>query len=354
MAPSEANVEIPVFGYLNILVRHAGVVLGTALGLALVAFLLVFLKPPEYTAESAFLPQSGDRGTSRIAGLAEQFGLSIGQQTAGESMDFYAALLDTRELLRDVVLTDFSIPEGSGPGSGWSGNLTDWFDLDARTPEGRLNQAISALRRSSNVEVEPATGLVYLRLTMESPELAESVNRRMLELVNQFNLSRRQSQASAQREFIDARLAEAQTGLVAAEDELERFLEANRSYQESPQLRFEAARLERRVLLRQQLHSTLAEAYEQARIDEVRDLPVVTVVDRPEDSARRNPRRLVTTVLLGLFAGLVLGAGLVLTKEYMDRQKRIFPEEYSEFTRLKSERMRRLAGLGRGRGGSSN
>lgn len=348
MAPDQASAEFPVFRHLNVLIRHAGMVLGAGIALAAAALILVLLEPPEYTAESAFLPESASRGSSRVLGLAEQFGLSIGQQSAGESLDFYAALLDSRALLRDVVLSDFPLPEDGGGNSSSPGNLTEWFDLDASTPAGRLNQAISRLRQATAVEVEAGTGLVYLDVTLSAPELAERVNRRMLELVNQFNLSRRQSQARAQREFVEARAREAREALVSAEKAMEQFLEANRSYQDSPQLQFEAARLERRVYFHQQLHGTLAEAYEQARIDEVRDLPVVTVVDAPEESARRNPRRLVLTVLLGLFAGLVLGASLAFAKDFLNHQKQIYPEEYSEFHRLKADKMKRTVGLLKG------
>ena len=41
-------------------------------------------------------------------------------------------------------------------------------------------------------------------------------------------------------------------------------------------------RLERQVSVRQELVTAMAQAYEQARVDEVRNAPVITVIDQPE------------------------------------------------------------------------
>ena len=48
--------------------------------------------------------------------------------------------------------------------------------------------------------------------------------------------------------------------------------------------------------------------YEQARIDEVRNTPVITVVEPPDLPTRPNPRRTVLKGLLGLIVGLLMGA----------------------------------------------
>src|SRR5690606_19548061 len=150
--------------------------------------------------------------------------------------------------------------------------------------------------------------------------LAEHINRRIRADLNDFTLDKRQTQAEQERVFIEGRLEVARAELEAAEKELASFYEANRSYQNSPRLAFEAGRLERRVQIRQEVYRTLAQAYEEARIQEVRNTPVLTIVDPPEGSALPAIRlRLLAMLVLPVSALIVVAFVLVL--EYL-RQER--------------------------------
>src|SRR3712207_7894583 len=53
-----------------------------------------------------------------------------------------------------------------------------------------------------------------------------------------------------------------------------RSYQRNRDYRNSPELTFQQERLSREVSRVQQLYGRLSEAYEQAKIEEVRDTPV--------------------------------------------------------------------------------
>ena len=81
----------------------------------------------------------------------------------------------------------------------------------------------------------------------------------------------------------------------------------------SPQLTFENDRLERQVFMRQELVTAMAQAYEQARIDEVRNTPLITVIDRPEPAALPDPRWLLE-IVLGLSLGMMVGFGLAFVR----------------------------------------
>jgi uncharacterized protein involved in exopolysaccharide biosynthesis len=66
------------------------------------------------------------------------------------------------------------------------------------------------------------------------------------------------------------------------------------------------------VQVKQEVYLTLAKAYEEARIAEVRDIPVLTVIDSAVAPVRRSfPRRKLNT-LLGLLLGAIGGLALVL------------------------------------------
>ena len=75
-------------------------------------------------------------------------------------------------------------------------------------------------------------------------------------------------------------------------------------------LAFQHDGLLREVALRQSVLTTLVQAYEQARVSEVRDTPVITVLQSPFFPPRHDPRQGVLTTLLGLILGGMMGIAL--------------------------------------------
>lgn len=276
-----------------------GTVAGTVLGLGLAIF-----SGAEYRAQSSFIPQTGEETSSRIAGVAAQFGFSL-PTSGGPSIELFGRLLKSRELLTQVIVTrySFTVEEGDT----LDGDLIEIYRIEGDTPIERMNAALERMVQDVVVSVDLDASLVALQTIAPYQPLSEALNRRLLDLLDRFNRESRASQASAERQFIEGRLEEARAELGAAEARLAAFLEANRTYQSSPQLSFQAATLQRQVDLRQQVYGTLAQGYEQARMDEVRNTPVITVVDRPEGSARR----VGSPVWSAIFGGL-MGFGLTL------------------------------------------
>ena len=149
------------------------------------------------------------------------------------------------------------------------------------------------------------------------PSLAE----RLLKGLNYFNLITRQSQAREERRFTEGRLEDARGSLRAAEDALQRFLQVNREFAESPALVFQQDRLRREVLLQQQVVTSLAQRYEENRIREVRDTPVITVLEKPTLPVLPDPRGRLLLLSVGTLVALMVGAAVVLAREGMRRQR---------------------------------
>lgn len=330
-----------LLGVANVLLRHRRLVLALpALGFAL-GVAVALSRNSEYTASSSFLPEVEQNTGSRLAGLASQLGVAVGGASSGESMEFYSELLQSRELLRETVLTEYRVAPTAGEDT-IRGTLIELYGVEGITPEGRVRSAMARLAADVSTQLYPRAGLIELETTAPFPELAVQINRRMLELLNEFNLQKRQSKTSAERTFIEARLQEAQRELHGAEEEMKQFLESNRGYAASPQLNFEAGRIQRRLELRQQVYMSLAQAFEQAKVEEVRNTPVITLVERPEGSVRAQSRRLAWTALTGLLVGLVLAVGLAFVREMLVRQRRHSPGEFEEFVSLRDTFVRGL------------
>jgi uncharacterized protein involved in exopolysaccharide biosynthesis len=167
------------------------------------------------------------------------------------------------------------------------------------------------------------------------------MNARLIMLLNEFNLQQRQSRALVERRFVESRRAEAEATLREAEASLRQFLERNRTYQSSPELRFEAGRLESAVELQRDVYTALNQAYEQARIEEVRNSPVVTVVQQPEGTAVP-ARALKVKLVLGAVAGFLLGLTLSFGRELVLRQRQQYPADFARLAELRRSTLRRL------------
>ena len=182
-------------------------------------------------------------------------------------------LITARPILQQAVLSAYHGDGGNAPA-----DLIRLFDVRGATQAARLEKAIARLGHGIGVQTSRETGVIQFRVTTPSARLSQEVAARLISLINDFNLSTRQSQAAAERRFVEGRLTQARTELFRAEDRMEDFLRTNRSYENSPQLLFEHERLQRDLGLRQQLYATLAQSYEQAKIDEIRNIPVLTVI----------------------------------------------------------------------------
>lgn len=324
---------LSLVGFATALLRRRRIVTRVSLFTVLAALASGFLRPALYTAESTFIPHGGRQGASELADLAARLGFTV-PGTEDEPISFYLDLLSSRELLRAAAATEYRFAAHENSPDTIAGTLAEIYEIDAPDEERRLRAAAARLKDDAVVEINPASGVVKISVSAPWPALAEQINRRLLDLVNEFNVERRQSRAAAERRFVEARLAEAQRELRAAEEEAERFFEQNRRFLDSPQLRFEAARYERRISLHQQVYTTLATAYETARIEEVRNTPVITVVDGPEGSARFRGRGLILRGVLGAILGVSLATGLVLISDGLARQRQANPQLFSEFETL--------------------
>jgi uncharacterized protein involved in exopolysaccharide biosynthesis len=307
--------------------RHRVLVLGTAGIVVLAVAAKLLLSPRVYTTESSFIPQSNSP-TSNFSGIAAQIGIALPMSEPGRSPEFYASLITSRQVLGAVVDTQFVLP-GTGPIT-----LVKHYESSGETPALRREEAMTSLEKNLETTVDATSGVVELRATATDPALSLMINQRVLDLVNQFNLHTRQSQAAMERRFTEGRLEEVRGELREAEDRQQRFLQRNRDYQNSPELLFQSERLQREVEFRQQLYTVLAESYERAKIDEVRDTPVITVVERPELPARPDRRGLVKWGLVSLILGLILGSILALVREALARTRTDEPAEYAELAEL--------------------
>lgn len=296
------------------------------LGGLLVAASVLF-RPALYRATASFIPQGTDPDRQGLLRLAGQFGVSLAEGNQGFSPEFYAELLGSRVLLLGIVRDTVHVEE-------LEGQRVAFLDLlEVRDEEEGLREEVGLerLRELIRVSVGRNTNIVTLSVDTRWQSVSLAIASSLVEGVNRFNQRTRQEQAATEREFVEERLALAAAELREAEDRLEEFLRGNRQYASSPELSFERDRLQREVAMRQQVYTSLTESYEEVRIREVRDTPVIMLVQPPSVPATPEPRRRLILGVFGLVLGGFIGVLISLASEMITRRRREGDQDTEEF-----------------------
>src|SRR6266571_5256867 len=326
----------------NLLLRRRRVLVGLPVAAALVTAALSLLVPATYTATTTFVPEAGrgSRVPAGLAGIASQVGVTLGGD-ASQSPQFYADLVQSRELMERVLLARYPAP-GAGASAADSATLLKILDSGGHDRADSLYRGVKKVRKLVSTDVDRKTNVVRLSVDAHDPVLAARVANRFIAYLNEFNAKTRQSQARERRKFAEDRLAEAEADLRRAEEDLKGFYQRNRSWQQAPQLVFEEGQLRRQVDIRQEVYLTLRREYETARIDEANDVPVITVIDAAVPPTRKSSPKRRLLAVLALLGGGAVAVVWALATDHMARLRREDDGAYREFRGLIEEAQREL------------
>lgn len=312
-------------------------------GAGLVAGLLLsFVLPRWYTAETTLLPPSeSDSGfglTSLLRGLAVP-GITI--PTQATPADVFLAVLQSRRL-NDAVITEFDLKKV----------YKRKLDMDA----------LKELGRHTKFKLTEA-GTIVITVEDRDPVRAAKIANKYVDLLDRFNREVRMTKGRRMRQFVEARMVEAGGELGRAEEKLaayeskhrtvalsaatsasveaaaklyaqraalqvrlgvmeqysrgasaeqtqirQEMSEIDRQLAALPGIGLEQARLLREMKTLEQVQGLLRAQYEEARLDEVRDIATTEVLDPAKTPERHSRPRRLALLVIGLLAGAGVGA----------------------------------------------
>jgi uncharacterized protein involved in exopolysaccharide biosynthesis len=311
--------------------RHRILILRLTVAGALFGGLLAVLMPRTYTSDFSFTPQEATP-KGGISALAADLGVNVGG-VASQSPAFYVDLLRTRKVL--ASLADQRISYKSDTGKVITTLSEILVGQRAKPPLRRL-KAIKKLRDIVSSRVDVKTNVVRVSVKTESPSLSAQLASSLISEINRFNAETRNSQAAAERQFAEQRVSEARSALRAAEDRDQAFLLRNMVFSSSPELVFQKARYDREVALRASEYESLIAAYNRARLEEVRNIPVITLIEQPEKAVRHDSLGLLQKTLLSAVVGALIGLFVAFLRETLTRSNRAEREEFQEFMALRA------------------
>lgn len=315
------------YGLFNILLRHWRTLVFAPFVVGVVVAGLLLILPRTYVATALFLPEesSGSDLPPGLISMAAQFQLRMG--AGGTSPYYYVDLVRSVQLQNTVLEMLFGVPESPGEQrsllsilvpNGPAEDSAEWFFA-----------ARDILNEDMSTTVNDGTGMVRLSFEAKNSELAAAVTNALLSELERFNMDIRQSREREKRVFIEGRQQEAEEELHEAEDALEAWLRQNRSVEDSPALQFELQRLNRRVEPLQEVVVTLRREYETARIAEVDNRPVITIVD-PAFPPPRPARSRVVMVLASTLGAFLIAIVWVFVREFFARNRAEWREDIEE------------------------
>jgi len=325
--------EISLVEIANTILRNWRMIAVVPVTLALAIGLWTMSHHRTYSASASFIPQAaeGSEGGGAAA-LAQQFGVSLSTDRPGHSPQFYADILQSRAILRKAVESEYEVPGADG--GAWTATLIELYEVDDSGPVTAWMEAADRLRDDVSTSVARETGVVRLTVSAAHPALGEQIAQRLLDLLNEYNLEVRQSRAQEEGQFISGRLAEAEGALLSAERALQEFLSQNREFMNSPELRFDHDRLQRQVAMRQEVYTSLLRSQEQARIDALRDTPLLTIIDSPIGAAEPEARGTAVRAFLAFMLGFVIAVFVALMGEFVRRSRERGDPHFGEFQGL--------------------
>lgn len=332
---------------IGVLARWRVVAWTVVAALVIATAALIFI-PPIYRSRSSFVTSSsgglklGSLGGG-LAGLASQFGVSASSDASG-SPDFYAELIDSRELLTRLALSHFANPRSKTRSD--SVTLLQILDIK-KDPQRAMEIAVKRLGKMLSVGYDAKTNLVTITADAKWPDLSAAMANRAVALVAEMNAEERRSRAREKRTFMQERTDSAQAALDSAERQLRQFYEQNRQWSSAPTLVYEEGRLRRQVEVANDLYLTVRRELETARIEEDNHGTQITVVDTAIPPRKELWPAVLPAVATACVGGVLLGLLLAVTLVVVADWARRNPLKATRLSRAASQMRREMAAFPR-------
>jgi uncharacterized protein involved in exopolysaccharide biosynthesis len=282
------------------------------------AYLALHLTAPRlYTAQTKFIFKDSQGSMGSFGGLADLVGLR--NQSKTNLSDFFEEVVYSDSFLGKIAARKWKIGDDSlYLHEYWK--LEPYKDVpnaELRTYRKRVGTLRGPIQRFGAekyilIEKDKRTSLVLLETRFPDGQLSYDVNQYVLELLNDYLLNHTKSQVGENRRFVQKRLEEVSADLRKSEDALLAFQMRNQSVT-SPPVLMELTRLRRGLEINQQLYLELKKQLEMARIEELKESPLIEVISPAElpltPDRRFNPKRWAVITWLGLMLGAVVALG---------------------------------------------
>lgn len=281
----------------------------TSIVTVLAAIIAFFILTEYFRSTAVILPDADKSKLSSLGGgisdLAALAGVNIGGE--GSIAKLYPTILKSESVLRNVIYTKYKTKTFSD-----SVDLIQFWDIKERSPEREYEVALKKLREALEIAIDIKLNVVSLSIETEEPQLSADILNTIIQNLDKFIRTKRNSNASEQRKWIELRLSEVKFDLSKAENALKDFREKNRAVSGSPQLMLDQERLLREVQINSTMYIELKKQLELVKIEEIRTTPIINVMDYARPAAKKEKPKRGIILLVSMIIGLLGTCGYIV------------------------------------------
>ncbi|MFZ4621890.1 MAG: hypothetical protein ACOYNS_15115 [Bacteroidota bacterium] len=301
--------------------------LNIVVALVTLGFLIFFVKPVYKSTVTLFPDYGGKSMLGGLGSLASLAGISVGETNP---MDIYRNVVFSESVIEPVVYKKYKTKAFSD-----SVNLIQYFEIepnvsgeDIDPDRARFVKFFDQFTGSlMKVDFESLTKIISITVKMPERKLSEDVANEVIKSLDEYIRTKRKSYASMQRFYLEKRIRQVSDSLRSAEEALKYFRETNKSLGQSAELMLKQERLTRLTQIQTTIYIELIKQVEFAKLDEIRDAPVLNVKEFAKDPIEKDgPNRRM------FFLGIMLFS-IVLSTFYFA----IFPLMMNKFKNLYRE-----------------
>ncbi len=287
--------------------------------LAVISTAFSFLMTKYYTARISLYPTKQDMDSN--LGQFQSLVSSIGMNIPSEHQNFNISDVVQSNLIKQKILDQKWETNGFENRSLfdlWKFYDSPWYSpfSSANPDSAYINEkAIAYLSKQVDVIENRKTGLIEVLVSLEDPIVSAGVANFTGEQVQAYIQRENSAQAKKEKNFIESRLLVVKNELIVLEEELKAFSERNRGYEESPELFMVYSRIFREVEAKKQVVITLQQQLELARIEEVKQSPILHILDRAEIPARKSSPNRILFLIVGACFGF-FGSAFITVFRY--------------------------------------
>ena len=304
-----------LYNVINIVSNNYKLIIIINITFIILGFLSYKSKTPLYKATSKIVPTLNKSSASKVSGLAGQFGITIPSLSSSSNPEVILSevipdIINGRILSGEILKKMFYSERYEDTLSLFNIYKKDFNNPEIKDERLRYYATSDLIKNKIQVKLRKLSPVIEITTIANEPQMAKDLNESVLNELGSVINYLKNIRTKEKIVFIDQRLNEIRKELINSEEKLKRFRENNRNIIMSPALLLEEERIQRDMLIVNQIYTTLNQENELLQIEMIGNENILMVIDpayRPlKKFSPRGLRIMLSYLLLGIILSMII------------------------------------------------
>ena len=304
-----------LYNVINIVSNNYKLIIIINITFIILGFLSYKSKTPLYKATSKIVPTLNKSSASKVSGLAGQFGITIPSLSSSSNPEVILSevipdIINGRILSGEILKKMFYSERYEDTLSLFNIYKKDFNNPEIKDERLRYYATSDLIKNKIQVKLRKLSPVIEITTIANEPQMAKDLNESVLNELGSVINYLKNIRTKEKIVFIDQRLNEIKKELINSEEKLKKFRENNRNIIMSPALLLEEERIQRDMLIVNQIYTTLNQENELLQIEMIGNENILMVIDpayRPlKKFSPRGLRIMLSYLLLGIILSMII------------------------------------------------